>query len=142
MKMYLPISLTIVAGAGIAAFCYYRRNRKKSLRPLTNELDQSEIQRVDVLLIENILNWVNISLDDLNIDSSDLELNVFPNTATIETLGGKLKLNKKDSAHCYLLFILDNASNNYIKRKLVIANKIGEGLEAVQHGKIYAIKLK
>lgn len=138
--MYIPITITAVAV--VAGYCYYRHIRKRSSENISDELDQSEFQRVGTLSLENVLEWVNKSLDNYQSPSEKLELNILPNKATLEVFKDKLNLNPKDLSQCYLILILDKEQQTQLKRKLVVAGMIGEGLEALSRDKVFAINLE
>lgn len=138
--MYIPITITAVAV--VAGYCYYRHIRKRPTEIVSDELDQNEIQRVGTLSIDNVLEWVNKSLENCQPASEELELNILPNKATLEVFKDKLDLNPKDLSQCYLILILDKEQQTQLKRKLVIAGIIGDGLEALSRDKVFVINLK
>ena len=102
--------------------------------------NDSEIQRIKTLKLENVLNWAVSVISSKEIENSSIEINVLPNKATIETFKGALKLDDKSMAHCYLILILQ--SNNVVSRKLVISDEISSELDCLKNNKIFAIPVE
>lgn len=113
---------------------------KKGKGIVSDVFNDSEIQRIKTLKLENVLNWAVSVISSKEIENSSIEINVLPNKATIETFKGALKLDDKSMAHCYLILILQ--SNNVVSRKLVISDEISSELDCLKNNKIFAIPVE
>ena len=112
-----------------------------SKKKLTSNLNDDEIQRIGELKLNEVLVWSNRKLKDFSTDS-ELEINILPNKATLESLNEQLKLTPDLLKRSYLILILDRTNNTVLYRKLVIAYSISEELNSIKENKIYVTPLK
>lgn len=135
--MKTPYIISIVLGSlMIGGYLLYKR--KKNIA--NDTFNDSEIQRINTLRLDNVLNWAVNVINSKDIDKSLIEINILPNKATIETFKGALKLDDNSLAHCYLILILQ--SNNVVSRKLVISKEISSELNCLNSNKIFAIPIE
>lgn len=135
--MKTPYIITVILSAFMVGGYLLFKKRKGIVSDVFND---SEIQRIKTLKLENVLNWAVSVINSKEIENSSIEINVLPNKATIETFKGALKLDDKSMAHCYLILILQ--SNNVVSRKLVISDEISSELDCLKNNKIFAIPVE
>ncbi len=135
--MKTPYIITVILSAFMVGGYLLLKKRKGIVSDVFND---SEIQRIKTLKLENVLNWAVSVINSKEIENSSIEINVLPNKATIETFKGALKLDDKSMAHCYLILILQ--SNNVVSRKLVISDEISSELDCLKNNKIFAIPVE
>ena len=135
--MKTPYIISIILSAlMIGGYSLYKK-KKTTVSDIFND---SEIQRIKTLKLENVLNWALNVINTKDVEKSSIEINILPNKATIETFKGALKLDEQDLAHCYLILILQ--SNNVVARKLVISKEISSELSCLYSNKIFAIPVE
>lgn len=134
MNTFIIIFLVVVL-MGIMA------RKTTSKKKLTSNLNDDEIQRIGELKLNEVLVWSNRKLKDFSTDS-ELEINILPNKATLESLNEQLKLTPDLLKRSYLILILDRTNNTVLYRKLVIAYSISEELNSIKENKIYVTPLK
>lgn len=135
--MKTPYIITVILSAFMVGGYLLLKKRKGIVSDVFND---SEIQRIKTLKLENVLNWAVSVINSKEIENSSIEINVLPNKATIETFKGALKLDDKSMAHCYLILILQ--SNNVVSRKLVISDEISSELDCLKNNKTFAIPVE
>lgn len=134
--MKTPYIITIIlTSLMIGGYLIFRSRRK-----ITDAFNSSEVQKINVLQLGEVMNWAINILNTREVENSAIEINILPNKATLETFKGSLKLKKKFMEHCYLIVILQ--SNNVIARKLVIADEISDELRCISNNKIFAIPVE
>lgn len=107
----------------------------------SSNFNDDEIQRIGELRLNEVLIWANRKLKDSKSDSN-LEINILPNQATLESLNGQLKLTPSLLKRSYMILIIDRTNNQVLHRKLVIAYSISEELESLNENNVYVIPLK
>lgn len=138
MKMtensYFWYSICLVS-LGLITYGTYRIVKHKKV--LTDTFNNSDIQRVNVISLKSVIEWIDNVINEELSPYKTLEVNVFPNLATKELLGDNLKLPRKDIDRCYIIIIHETGTQKVIKRKLVVSNHVAEDLTAIKEGKIF-----
>ena len=135
--MKTPYIISIILSALMIGGYFLYKKKKTTVSDIFND---SEIQRIKTLKLENVLNWALDVINTKDVEKSSIEINILPNKATIETFKGALKLDDQDLAHCYLILVLQ--SNNVVARKLVISKEISSELSCLYSNKIFAIPVE
>ena len=135
--MKTPYIISIILSALMIGGYFLYKKKKTTVSDIFND---SEIQRIKTLKLENVMNWSLNVINTKDIEKSSIEINILPNKATIETFKGALKLDDQDLAHCYLILVLQ--SNNVVARKLVISKEISSELSCLYSNKIFAIPVE
>lgn len=135
--MKTPYIISIILSALMIGGYFLYKKKKTTVSDIFND---SEIQRIKTLKLENVLNWALNVINTMDVEISSIEINILPNKATIETFKGALKLDDQDLAHCYLILVLQ--SNNVVARKLVISKEISSELSCLYSNKIFAIPVE
>lgn len=135
--MKTPYIISIILSALMIGGYFLYKKKKTTVSDIFND---SEIQRIKTLKLENVLNWALNVINTKDVEKSSIEINILPNKATIETFKGALKLDNQDLAHCYLILVLQ--SNNVVARKLVISKEISSELSCLYSNKIFAIPVE
>ena len=135
--MKTPYIISIILSALMIGGYFLYKKKKTTVSDIFND---SEIQRIKTLKLENVLNWALNVINTKDVEKSSIEINILPNKATIETFKGALKLDDQDLAHCYLILVLQ--SNNVVARKLVISKEISSEFSCLYSNKIFAIPVE
>lgn len=135
----LLVSISI-ASLGLIAYGAYRILKRK--RVITNTLDNCDIQRVNILSLKSVIDWIDNVIGEELSSYDKLEVNIFPNLATKELLGQNAKLSQKDINNCNFVIIMHPDMKQIIKRKLIINNNIADDLVAVKEGKIFKVPVE
>lgn len=132
--MKTPYIISIILSTLMIGGYFLYKKKKTTVSDIFND---SQIQRIKTLKLENVLNWALNVINTKDVEKSLIEINILPNKATIETFKGALKLDDQDLAHCYLILVLQ--SNNVVARKLVISKEISSELSCLYSNKIFVI---
>lgn len=143
MKMTVNSCILVsisIASLGLIAYGTYRIIKRK--RKITNILDNSDIQKVKILSLKSVIDWIDNVIGEELSSYDKLEVNVFPNNATKELLGENAKISQKDINKCNFIIIMNPETKQIIKRKLIISDLIADDLVAIKEGKIFKIPVE
>jgi hypothetical protein len=88
------------------------------------------------------MTWCGKKIDTDDFNDLKLSLNILSNEATIESFKGQLKLNRDETANCYLIVISDDTNKKTLFRKLVVPKIIADDLSVLKEGKIFVIPIE
>lgn len=138
MKTILPITLTTIALGACGYLCYKWYKRRK---PVSDDFDHNEMQRVNTLYLEKVLVWIRAELEKPEFENKKFEVGILPNSLTLEAFKDKLQLSKRDLKKCHFIYIKEKESEKIVAHKLIIAANVAEELSVI-NDKVYVIPVE
>lgn len=125
------VILTIIVIAAAFGVVYYYS--KKGNNKHGSRFDNNDVQHIDVLGIENVLDWCS---EHITVQGNYV-IKFLPNKETLELFKGKLNISAKEQQKCYYIIVVPENSDNIVLRKLVITGQLSDELKCVTEGKVY-----
>ena len=125
----------MVAAAGAVVGKAYISGGKTRKKEKLN--DNSDVQRLTCLKLENVLDWVENNIRT----TTKCSLRILPNEATLKAFAGRLNLNEEDLSKCIYIIVIEDETNKTLLRKLVITQTISQELSALERGEMYTVPI-
>lgn len=138
MKFLVPV--TIAAAIIACGYVVYRRRQRRFI--ISDDFNESDIQRINILQMQKILDWADTCLSNTMFEDKKFTINVLPNKATKDAYEGKISLSKSDWDKVYLIYIEGVETKKMLFRKMVIAPQIDESLECLHRNKVFVIPVE
>lgn len=133
MTIFSKILITIAALGAIV----YTALRKKIEVPIEDTLSGKKYQRIRVLNLPDILQWVQ---DNIPSDFVKGEIRVFPKGKAGEIYRNS-NLSKETLDKCVYFDVVNN-KNEIVLYKLVAPEEIAEDLNPIKEGKVYKVPVE